>query len=169
MDKVGAVVNDNTQLLIELGSHTDSGGTSDENMKLSDHRVKSAVDYLVYKHGVDKNKLVWKGYGETEIVNKCFNDVEYTKEEHAENRRTELKVLGITKKDWGRIKSLSQIRKEEDLEDIISDFQNQGSIEVKEEETFEQAVERSNKEASSDSKSVSPVIKVQDEIHDKPN
>jgi len=92
LDKLVTVMNDNPTLRIELSSHTDSRGSDDYNMKLSERRAKSAVDYLISK-GIDSSRMVAKGYGETRLVNKCANGVECTEEEHQQNRRTEIEVL----------------------------------------------------------------------------
>jgi len=45
--------------------------------------------------GVKKEQLVAKGYGETQLKNKCKNGVTCSEEEHAVNRRVEIKVLDV--------------------------------------------------------------------------
>jgi outer membrane protein OmpA-like peptidoglycan-associated protein len=79
-------------LRVELDSHTDSRGNSDYNMSLSQQRAQSVVDYLVSK-GIARNRLVAKGWGDTKLVNRCSKGVDCTEEEHAQNRRTEFKIL----------------------------------------------------------------------------
>ena len=82
---------------IELSAHTDSRGTDAYNNKLSQARAQSCVDYLVEK-GITKDRLVAKGYGETQLV---ITDAQITKmpteEEkeagHQQNRRTEFKII----------------------------------------------------------------------------
>jgi outer membrane protein OmpA-like peptidoglycan-associated protein len=64
-------------------------------MTLSEKRAKSAVDYLI-SQGIDAARLKAKGYGETKLLNRCADGVQCTEEEHALNRRTEIKVLKIT-------------------------------------------------------------------------
>src|SRR5690606_25430746 len=49
LDKLVKVMIDNPTLKIELSSHTDSRGSDSYNMKLSERRAKSAVDYLISK------------------------------------------------------------------------------------------------------------------------
>ncbi|MBK8555934.1 MAG: OmpA family protein [Lewinellaceae bacterium] len=49
---------------VEINSHTDSRGTSESNMALSEARAQSVVDYLVSK-GIKRSRLVARGYGET--------------------------------------------------------------------------------------------------------
>ncbi|MBP8822264.1 MAG: OmpA family protein [Flavobacteriales bacterium] len=92
LDKLVVVFTDNPELTFELGSHTDSRGGDLYNLVLSDARAKSAVDYLVRK-GVDPDRLLAKGYGETELVNRCGDGVKCTEDEHQANRRTEFRVV----------------------------------------------------------------------------
>lgn len=92
LDKVITVLNSNSKLMIELSSHTDSRSSDAFNLQLSQKRAKAAVDYLISK-GINKNRLIAIGYGETKLLNKCSNDVNCTEEEHAINRRTEFKII----------------------------------------------------------------------------
>lgn len=79
-------------LKIELSAHTDSRGSDAYNLKLSQARSQSCVDYLITK-GVKSNKIIAKGYGETKLLNRCKNNVQCSEEMHQENRRTEVKIL----------------------------------------------------------------------------
>jgi outer membrane protein OmpA-like peptidoglycan-associated protein/tetratricopeptide (TPR) repeat protein len=94
LDKVLTFLHENESIKIELGSHTDSRGSDVENLVLSLKRAQSAVDYLVSK-GIDRNRVIAKGYGETKPLNKCKNGVKCSEEEYAVNRRTEIKVIGF--------------------------------------------------------------------------
>jgi outer membrane protein OmpA-like peptidoglycan-associated protein len=76
---------------LEIKSHTDSRAPDDYNMKLSNKRAKSTLNYIISK-GINPNRVFGKGYGETQILNKCKNGVDCTQEEHAFNRRTEFIV-----------------------------------------------------------------------------
>ena len=84
-------------IMIELGSHTDSRGASRQNVILSQHRAETAAAYLVNK-GIDPNRIIPKGYGESRLLNRCADGVPCTEEEHQVNRRTEVKVTGYTVK-----------------------------------------------------------------------
>ncbi len=97
LDKVIGILKSDPNLKIELSSHTDSRAADAFNLTLSQKRAKTAVDYMVSK-GIDKKRLIAIGYGETQLKNKCGNDVECTEEEHAENRRTEFKIIQINTK-----------------------------------------------------------------------
>jgi outer membrane protein OmpA-like peptidoglycan-associated protein len=79
-------------LSIELSSHTDARGSDAYNLKLSQARAQSCVDYLLTK-GVNKASMKAKGYGETQLINKCKNGITCLEELHQENRRTEVKIL----------------------------------------------------------------------------
>lgn len=79
---------------IELSAHTDSRGSDKANLTLSQKRAQACVDILIAS-GVDASNLVAKGYGETKLKNNCGNNVKCTEEEHAINRRVEIKVLDI--------------------------------------------------------------------------
>jgi len=90
LDKVVTIMKDNPTLKIELGSHTDARDTDTYNMKLSQNRAKSAVDYIVSKD-IDPARITAKGYGETQLIVKNAK----TEEEHQRNRRTEFKILEL--------------------------------------------------------------------------
>ena len=86
------LMNDYSDMTIELSSHTDSRGSDDYNLKLSQNRADAAVAYIVGK-GISKNRIVAKGYGETKLVNECANGVDCSEAKHQENRRTEFKIV----------------------------------------------------------------------------
>ncbi len=92
LDKLVKVMNDNPKWKVELGSHTDSRGSDAYNMVLSQKRSDSAVGYIVSK-GISKDRIIAKGYGETELVNKCDDGVPCSEADHRKNRRTEFKIL----------------------------------------------------------------------------
>ena len=94
LDKLVRLLQDNPTINIEMGSHTDSRAGDQYNLILSDKRANAAVEYLVFK-GIDRNRLKYKGYGETKLINSCTNNVKCTEEEHQKNRRTEFKVTKI--------------------------------------------------------------------------
>jgi outer membrane protein OmpA-like peptidoglycan-associated protein len=78
-------------LEIELASHTDCRGTDVYNNDLSQRRAANAVQYLVNK-GINTNRIVAKGYGETMLRNKCADGISCGENEHKNNRRTEVKI-----------------------------------------------------------------------------
>lgn len=92
LDKLVGFFNENNDLTIEIGSHTDSRGSDPYNLNLSQRRAQSVVDYFISK-GVPKDQLTAKGYGETKITNRCVNNVICSEEEHQQNRRTTFRVV----------------------------------------------------------------------------
>jgi outer membrane protein OmpA-like peptidoglycan-associated protein len=96
MDGVIALMKENPEIIIELGSHTDSRANDDYNMVLSKRRALAAVSYMVEK-GIEKSRINAKGYGESMLLNKCDDGVPCSESEHNINRRTEIKVTGIKK------------------------------------------------------------------------
>lgn len=85
--KILAAMREYPQLNIHIESHTDSRGNDAYNMVLSEKRAQSTLDWLVSK-GIDRDRLSAKGYGESQLQNRCSNGVECTEEEHQLNRRS---------------------------------------------------------------------------------
>ena len=94
LDKIVVILNKYPNMRIELRSHTDARGNDNFNLKLSDDRANSAALYIIGK-GIDSKRIVAKGYGEKELINKCKNGVKCEEKEHEENRRTEFKILSL--------------------------------------------------------------------------
>jgi outer membrane protein OmpA-like peptidoglycan-associated protein/tetratricopeptide (TPR) repeat protein len=94
LEKILDVMNQYPTMKLDIRSHTDSRGTSKYNEALSDRRAKSTINWLI-KNGVNKNRLVGKGYGENKLVNKCSDGVECTEEEHQFNRRSEFIITAL--------------------------------------------------------------------------
>lgn len=92
LDKLVGFFNENSDLTIEIGSHTDSRGSDSYNLDLSQRRAQSVVDYLISK-GIPKEQLQAKGYGETKLINRCANNVACSEDEHQQNRRTTFRVI----------------------------------------------------------------------------
>ena len=114
LDEMIKMLNDNPNVTIELGAHTDRKGTDQYNERLAQRRAQSVVDYLI-AGGIEAARLEAKGYGESvpkTINNKMAKQFDFLKEgdvlteefilalppEQQEiadqiNRRTEFKVL----------------------------------------------------------------------------
>lgn len=99
LDMVVRFMNDNPNVKIELGSHTDSRGSDIYNMGLSERRARSAVNYLI-SQGIAADRITAKGYGETQLLNKCDDGVDCTEEEHRQNRRTEITITKYGKAEY---------------------------------------------------------------------
>lgn len=92
LDNIATFLADNPNARIELSAHTDAVGNDNYNLNLSKKRAQSCYDYLVNK-GVDKSRLVPVGYGESRLLNKCKKKDDCPEEQHAINRRVEVKFL----------------------------------------------------------------------------
>jgi len=92
--KVLAVMQEYPNLKIEVRSHTDSRNSAKYNEKLSDSRAKATVAWLV-ENGISSDRLIGKGYGESQLVNHCSDGVKCTEEEHQANRRSEFIIVSM--------------------------------------------------------------------------
>ena len=86
LNEVAKVLKDDAELKLAIDGHTDNVGTDNLNQKLSENRAAAVKAYLV-KQGIDADRLVSAGYGETQPVadNK-------TAAGRQKNRRVELKL-----------------------------------------------------------------------------
>ena len=89
LDKLVQVMKNNEKMIIMAKSHTDSRGSDDYNLSLSDRRAKSTVQYVISK-GIDASRISGKGMGESEpaeVCNPC------TEAQYALNRRSEFLIV----------------------------------------------------------------------------
>lgn len=96
LDNLVSFLSANPEINISLGSHTDSRGKDDYNLRLSQKRAESVLRYLIDKN-VDLSRLSAKGFGETKLINECTNGVNCSEEKHQSNRRTEITIERKTK------------------------------------------------------------------------
>lgn len=95
LDKLVEVLNDNPEIKIEMSSHTDSIGSIEFNINLSQRRAAATVNYLI-KQGIAPERLVAKGYGESKPIARNTNpDGSDNPDGRQRNRRTEFKILEI--------------------------------------------------------------------------
>jgi outer membrane protein OmpA-like peptidoglycan-associated protein len=92
--KILDVMAEYPNMKIDIRSHTDSRASFKYNEGLSERRAKSTMDWLI-KKGISSNRLTSKGYGETQLVNRCSDDVQCTEEEHQQNRRSEFIITAL--------------------------------------------------------------------------
>lgn len=108
---------------IEIGGHTDCRGSAFYNKKLSEHRARSAQEYIIKKYNIDSAQLTYIGYGEdapthidaelhstlsvakqklfpigTVLTESFINGLDNSNFENAHhiNRRTELKIVSVS-------------------------------------------------------------------------
>ena len=92
LQKVVELMNKYPAMIIEAGSHTDSRGIVGYNNWLSTRRAKSTVSYII-ENGIDPARITGKGYGESQLINDCSDNVECDEAQHAKNRRTEFVII----------------------------------------------------------------------------
>jgi peptidoglycan-associated lipoprotein len=117
LDDIIKVLNDNPNITIEMGAHTDRKGSEKYNEGLAQRRAQSVVDYLI-EAGIPPERLTAKGYGKSEpktVTHKMAEENDFLTEETVlteeyvltltpeqqeiadqYNRRTEFKVTGTT-------------------------------------------------------------------------
>jgi len=61
---------------------------------LSDRRARSTIAWMV-KQGIEASRLTGKGYGETQLLNKCADGISCSEEEHQLNRRSEFIIVDM--------------------------------------------------------------------------
>lgn len=89
LDKLVQVMRNNDKMVIMAKSHTDSRGSDDYNMSLSDRRAKSTVQYIISK-GIDASRISGKGMGESEPKEVCKP---CTEAQYSLNRRSEFLIV----------------------------------------------------------------------------
>ncbi len=91
LEKIRQVLNEYKDVNIHIGSHTDSKGSQSYNQDLSQKRAKATYEYLIGR-GIAPSRLSYKGYGESELLNKCSDSVSCTEEQDQLNRRSSFTI-----------------------------------------------------------------------------
>ena len=93
LENIVDVMRAHPTMVIKIEAHTDSRGRDAYNMKLSDRRAKSTMDYIISR-GIAPERIESAiGYGESQLLNKCANKVKCSEEEHQLNRRSYFYIL----------------------------------------------------------------------------
>jgi len=119
LDKLVQVMKENP-LTVELGSHTDSRGSKEYNVDLSQKRAESAVRYIVLQ-GIDASRVTAKGYGESQPKNHCTDGIPCSPPEHQANRRTEFKITGFTKPEASSDYDMNKFISDEEIPAYLLD------------------------------------------------
>jgi outer membrane protein OmpA-like peptidoglycan-associated protein len=93
LQKISAAMKSYPNLRIDVRSHTDSRARDEYNQILSNKRAKATINYIIEKSGVSTERISGRGYGESQLVNKCSNRIDCSESEHALNRRSEFIIL----------------------------------------------------------------------------
>ena len=142
LDKLVALLKENSHVTIELSAHCDYKGNSEYNKRLSQRRAQTVVDYLI-AHGIEKDRLTPVGYGKERpktIRRKLTEKYPWLKEddvltqdfilkqtrEHQEicnqlNRRTEFTVLRTTYKMFDNKGNLQNLPKSKPRQEKVSE------------------------------------------------
>lgn len=94
LEKILDVLVQYPSMKLDVRSHTDCRASHAYNAKLSERRNKSTREWLI-ANGVAKERLTGRGYGETQLKNKCADGVQCTEAEHQENRRSEFIIVSL--------------------------------------------------------------------------
>jgi outer membrane protein OmpA-like peptidoglycan-associated protein len=81
-------------MIVEIGSHTDSRGNTNYNLNLSQERADATREYIL-DQGIPKNRILAKGYGESAPIVKCVPDSSCDEEQHELNRRSEFVIKNL--------------------------------------------------------------------------
>ena len=90
--KIIAYMEEYPDAKIQVGSHTDSRASDNYNQRLSQRRAEATVAYII-KNGIDASRITGVGYGESQLMNDCKNNVNCPEKKHQENRRSEFIVV----------------------------------------------------------------------------
>ncbi|MDB4088576.1 OmpA family protein [Flavobacteriales bacterium] len=96
LNKLVKCMQENPDINIQIGSHTDCRATAAYNLALSNRRAKAVRDYVV-KKGIDASRINGIGYGESKLLNNCAceptSQSDCSDEQHQANRRTEFRIV----------------------------------------------------------------------------
>ena len=90
--KVVEAMNKFPNLKIDVRSHTDSRSSDSFNLRLSEARAQATIDYIVGA-GISRDRISGRGYGESQLLNRCANGVACSESEHQLNRRSEFIIF----------------------------------------------------------------------------
>lgn len=90
LDKLVAVMKQHSSMVILVKSHTDTKGSASYNLKLSEERAQSTVQYLISK-GISKDRVSGKGFGFSEPKVDCKSNC--NDEQDSQNRRSEFMIV----------------------------------------------------------------------------
>jgi outer membrane protein OmpA-like peptidoglycan-associated protein len=98
LDKLANFLLDNPDFSLRISGHTDSDGSPEFNMKLSQERADAIMEYLTYFGGMPEHKITARGFGSTQLIVK-----EETEEDKAMNRRVEFELYRPSKEELDRM------------------------------------------------------------------
>jgi outer membrane protein OmpA-like peptidoglycan-associated protein len=94
LEKIVDVMKQNPTMKIDVRSHTDSRASKKYNDLLSELRANSTREWMI-SNGIEAERISAKGFGESQLINKCSDGVKCLEQEHQQNRRSEFIVLSL--------------------------------------------------------------------------
>jgi len=94
LNHIVALMREYPGMEIELGSHTDARAPIAYNKALAQRRAEAARQYIVAQ-GIDNRRIIARGFGESQLRNRCADFVDCSEEEHQYNRRTEVRIIKV--------------------------------------------------------------------------
>lgn len=92
LDRVIRVLRICPDIKLIASSHTDSRASNSYNLKLSQERADSVMNYIINNGGFSRDRIISKGFGEERLANRCSNGVKCSEKEHQVNRRTHFEI-----------------------------------------------------------------------------
>jgi outer membrane protein OmpA-like peptidoglycan-associated protein len=92
LNKLALILKKSTKINLEISGHTDAFASDETNMYYSEKRAESAANYAK-QIGIAPENITTIGYGESKLLNKCKDNVYCPEKLHAENRRTEYRLV----------------------------------------------------------------------------
>ena len=84
----------NPSIKIEVASHTDSRGEDEYNLELTQRQANSLKEFLI-EQKITEDRIKARGFGESQLINQCKNDMKCSSSEHIQNRRVEYVIIGL--------------------------------------------------------------------------
>ncbi|MBK8562025.1 MAG: PD40 domain-containing protein [Saprospiraceae bacterium] len=94
LNQLVALLKTYPSLQVEISTHTEALGVDEYNLRISESRASSILDYLLTE-GIAQQRILTKGCGETMPLNHCRNGDTCSMDEHMVNHRIEVKVLAL--------------------------------------------------------------------------
>ncbi len=94
LNQLVALLKTYPSLQVEISTHTEALGVDEYNLRISESRAASILDYLL-REGIAQRRIMTKGCGETMPLNHCRNGETCSMDEHMFNHRIEVKVLAL--------------------------------------------------------------------------
>jgi outer membrane protein OmpA-like peptidoglycan-associated protein len=93
-ERLLSLLKERPNIRIQINAHTDSRGGAHKNQLKSEQQAKAVADHLVVQ-GINRFRIVVRGYGEDQLKNRCADGINCSENEHAVNRRVEFRVMNM--------------------------------------------------------------------------